>query len=97
MPTRGHQAPKSKLVTRWLLLRLLTGMCVRSYFQKQKYDSKIGPITKAHPSVDDRSQKTGTLELTASSAGWRVSLPGASIGLNLFQAAWLVSASRQLG
>lgn len=48
------------------------------------------------PSMDDISQswEPGTLCTTCSSlTGWRMASAGASVGLNYFQAAWLVSAS----
>lgn len=53
-------------------------------------------ITMAHPSMGDSAQKLGdllhTLQPAGISAGSRVSFQSDS-GLNLFLAAWLVSAS----
>lgn len=68
---------------------LLTGM---EMTQRQLYhQSLVAAQVTAH--------KAGNLERTAQaaggSAGWRVSFPGASVGLNLFRAGCLVSAFSQ--
>ena len=49
--------------------------------------------------MGDKPTKVGNLEhttqLAGNSAGWRVAFPGDSLGLNFFQAAQLVPASKQ--
>jgi hypothetical protein len=78
---------------------LLRGTWVRRYLQSQK-GLKDNCITKAHPSMGDSSQSwepgahsTACRKLN----GWRVPFPGASVGLNFFQAALLaLASSRQL-
>ena len=72
---------------------------MRGYLQEQKW-LKGSCITKACASMTDRSQSWDSgshCTACSSSTGWRVSFPGASVGLNLFQVTRLVSASsRQL-
>ena len=49
---------KSTLVDQWVLLGFLTGICVRTYLQKQKW---LGGscTTKAHPRMGECSQSLG--------------------------------------
>ena len=61
---------------------------MRGYFLEQEW-LKDNCITKAHPNTRGSSQKLENLELIAqaigSTTGWKMSFPGASVGLILFQ------------
>ena len=63
------------------------------YLQEQEW-LRDSCIIKAHQHVGYTAHKAGNLKLfplpAGSSAGWRISFPGASVGLNLSKAALLV-------
>lgn len=89
----------SALVNLWVYWGYLKNMG-EGYLPEQKW-LKDGCLTKIHPIVCDSSQKSGILEHTAQPAGGstdcRVPFSDASVSLNLFQVALLLSASsRQL-
>jgi hypothetical protein len=87
--TTGRMPPKFSLVNQWVFLGFLTGVWSRDYFQEQKW-LKDSCITTAHFSMGDSLPKAGNLEHTAqpagSSTGWRVSFPGDSVDLWIYQA-----------
>jgi hypothetical protein len=86
------QSKDATKVQQWVLWDLLTGIWVNGYLQEQEW-LKDSCITKGHSSMGD-AHKAGDLEHTTQPAGnstsWRVSFPGTSVGLILFQSAGLL-------
>ena len=84
--------PKSSLVNQWVLLD--------EYGWKLNYRSRNDSKTAASPKSTPacvKALRAGTLKHTAqpqgSLRGWKESFPDISVGLNIFQASQLVSAS----